>query len=60
VYKHDTEGIIALWGVNDADGVYEVAQSEYTQTTARSNVYNAAKSMYSRLKMKAIESEQPV
>ncbi|GLD94598.1 hypothetical protein PINS_up003209 [Pythium insidiosum] len=43
VNRHNDEGLITLWGINDPCGLYNVVHAEYSQSDAREKTYAAAR-----------------
>lgn len=43
VNRHNNEGLVTLWGVNDPHGIYSVVHAEYSQSDAHEKTYAAAK-----------------
>ncbi|CEG37044.1 dead deah box rna helicase [Plasmopara halstedii] len=49
VNRHNNEGLVTLWGVNDPYGTYSVVHAEYSQSDAHEKSYAAAKTALARV-----------
>lgn len=56
----NAEGLVTLWGIRDADGIYSVEHVKYTQETAKDASYAAARTAYARIAADVDPGEPPV
>lgn len=59
VNRHNDEGLVTLWGVNDPHGIYSVVHAEYSQSDAREKAFAAAKTAYGRVSADIDPDEKP-
>ncbi|KAE9036571.1 hypothetical protein PR001_g8757 [Phytophthora rubi] len=59
VNRHNDEGLVTLWGVNDPHGIYSVVHAEYSQSDAHEKTYAAAKTAYARVAGDIDAGEKP-
>ncbi|KAF1326388.1 Dead deah box RNA helicase, partial [Globisporangium splendens] len=59
VNRHNDEGLITLWGVNDPHGIYSVVHAKYSQSDAREKAFAAAKTAYARVSADIDPGEKP-
>lgn len=59
VNRHNDEGLVTLWGVNDPHGIYSVVHAEYSQSEAREKAFAAAKTAYARVAADIDAGEKP-
>lgn len=59
VNRHNDEGLVTLWGVNDPHGIYTVVHAEYSQSDAREKTFAAAKTAYARVAADVDPGEKP-
>lgn len=59
VNRHNDEGLVTLWGVNDPHGIYSVVHAEYSQSDAREKAFAAAKTAYARVSADIDPGEKP-
>jgi hypothetical protein len=59
VNRHNDEGLVTLWGVNDPHGIYSVVHAEYSQSDAHEKTYAAAKTAFARVAGDVDAGEKP-
>ncbi|KAG2768053.1 hypothetical protein PC129_g1185 [Phytophthora cactorum] len=59
VNRHNGEGLVTLWGVNDPHGIYSVVHAEYSQSDAHEKTYAAAKTAFARVAGDVDAGEKP-
>ncbi|GMF40814.1 unnamed protein product [Phytophthora fragariaefolia] len=59
VNRHNDEGLVTLWGVNDPHGIYSVVHAEYSQSDAHEKTYAAAKTAFARVAAEVDAGEKP-
>ncbi|CAI5712785.1 unnamed protein product [Peronospora effusa] len=59
VNRHNDEGLVTLWGVNDPHGIYSVVHAEYSQIDAHEKTYAATKTAFDRLAGDVDAGEKP-
>jgi hypothetical protein len=59
VNRHNDEGLVTLWGVNDPTGVYTVVHAEYSQSDARERTFAATKTGLARSHLDIEPTERP-
>lgn len=59
VNRHNDEGLVTLWGVNDPHGIYSVVHAEYSQSDAHEKTFAAAKTAYARVAADIEAGEKP-
>lgn len=59
VNRHNDEGLVTLWGVNDPHGIYSVVHAEYSQSDAHEKAFAAAKTAYARVATDIDAGEKP-
>ncbi|CAH0513387.1 unnamed protein product [Peronospora belbahrii] len=59
VNRHNDEGLVTLWGVNDPHGIYSVVHAEYSQSDAQEKTYVAAKTALARVAADVDAGEKP-
>ncbi|RLN73518.1 hypothetical protein BBJ28_00021080 [Nothophytophthora sp. Chile5] len=59
VNRHNDEGLITLWGVNDPHGIYSVVHAEYSQSDAHEKTFAAAKTALTRVSADIDTGEKP-
>ncbi|KAG7383108.1 hypothetical protein PHYPSEUDO_004030 [Phytophthora pseudosyringae] len=59
VNRHNDEGLVTLWGVNDPHGIYSVVHAEYSQSDAHEKTYAAAKTAFARVAADVDAGEKP-
>ncbi|ETI38446.1 hypothetical protein, variant 1 [Phytophthora nicotianae CJ01A1] len=59
VNRHNDEGLVTLWGVNDPHGIYSIVHAEYSQSDAHEKTYAAAKTAFARVAGDVDAGEKP-
>uniref|UniRef100_A0AAV1UL94 FYVE-type domain-containing protein n=1 Tax=Peronospora matthiolae TaxID=2874970 RepID=A0AAV1UL94_9STRA len=59
VNRHNDEGLVTLWGVNDPHGIYSVVHAEYSQSDAHEKTYTAARTAFARVATDIDAGEKP-
>lgn len=59
VNRHNDEGLVTMFGINDPNGLYTVVHAEYSQSDAREKTYAAAKTALARSARDVDPGERP-
>ncbi|TMW68474.1 hypothetical protein Poli38472_005942 [Pythium oligandrum] len=59
VNRHNNEGLVTMWGVNDPHGIYTIVHAEYSQSDAREKTFAATKTALARVAGDIEPGEKP-
>jgi O-glycosyl hydrolase len=60
VNRHNEEGLLTLWGINDPDGTYTVVHMEYDQNDAKQKAHQATNMALTYASVEVEPEEKPV